>query len=121
VINERLGKPEFDCLTLDETYDCGCGPVGALNATSLGNLKSSSPERTFEPSRDGSGGERQEPSHGGEGSPNAWEERTQEQRDEKIEQEDGACVDGVCASEAAQPTAREGAKARGGSVVAAQE
>ncbi|WWC65658.1 uncharacterized protein I303_108279 [Kwoniella dejecticola CBS 10117] len=24
-VNERLGKPEFDCLTLDETYDCGCG------------------------------------------------------------------------------------------------
>ena len=30
LINERLGKPEFDCLTLDETYDCGCGPEGAL-------------------------------------------------------------------------------------------
>ena len=26
LINERLGKPEFDCLTLNETYDCGCGP-----------------------------------------------------------------------------------------------
>ncbi|ORX37942.1 ERV/ALR sulfhydryl oxidase domain-containing protein [Kockovaella imperatae] len=25
MINERLGKPEFDCLTLDEKYDCGCG------------------------------------------------------------------------------------------------
>ncbi|WWC73479.1 uncharacterized protein I206_107449 [Kwoniella pini CBS 10737] len=25
LVNERLGKPEFDCLTLDETYDCGCG------------------------------------------------------------------------------------------------
>lgn len=24
-VNARLGKPEFDCLTLDETYDCGCG------------------------------------------------------------------------------------------------
>jgi hypothetical protein len=24
-VNERLGKPEFDCLTLDATYDCGCG------------------------------------------------------------------------------------------------
>ena len=29
VINERLGKPEFDCLTLDEKYDCGCGPEGS--------------------------------------------------------------------------------------------
>jgi FAD-linked sulfhydryl oxidase len=30
-VNERLGKPEFDCAHLDETYDCGCGdePVGA--------------------------------------------------------------------------------------------
>jgi len=25
LINARLGKPEFDCLTLDATYDCGCG------------------------------------------------------------------------------------------------
>ncbi|WVW86689.1 hypothetical protein I302_108743 [Kwoniella bestiolae CBS 10118] len=25
LVNERLGKSEFDCLTLDETYDCGCG------------------------------------------------------------------------------------------------
>ncbi|KAI9632988.1 ERV/ALR sulfhydryl oxidase domain-containing protein, partial [Dioszegia hungarica] len=25
-INERLGKAEFDCLTLNEVYDCGCGP-----------------------------------------------------------------------------------------------
>jgi len=32
-VNERLGKPEFDCLTLDATYDCGCGdePVGAAS------------------------------------------------------------------------------------------
>jgi hypothetical protein len=28
LVNERLGKPEFDCLTLNETYDCGCGPEG---------------------------------------------------------------------------------------------
>lgn len=27
-INERLGKPEFDCLTLNDVYDCGCGPEG---------------------------------------------------------------------------------------------
>ncbi|CAD6569890.1 MAG: hypothetical protein TREMPRED_005498 [Tremellales sp. Tagirdzhanova-0007] len=25
LINLRLGKEEFDCLTLDATYDCGCG------------------------------------------------------------------------------------------------
>ncbi|KAG2043851.1 ERV/ALR sulfhydryl oxidase domain-containing protein [Suillus americanus] len=24
-VNERLGKPLFDCAHLDETYDCGCG------------------------------------------------------------------------------------------------
>jgi hypothetical protein len=24
-VNARLHKPEFDCLTLDKTYDCGCG------------------------------------------------------------------------------------------------
>ncbi|KAG8876970.1 hypothetical protein FRB98_006939 [Tulasnella sp. 332] len=24
-VNERLKKPEFDCMTLDATYDCGCG------------------------------------------------------------------------------------------------
>jgi FAD-linked sulfhydryl oxidase len=25
MVNARLGKPEFDCARLDETYDCGCG------------------------------------------------------------------------------------------------
>ncbi|WVQ96176.1 hypothetical protein IAU59_003279 [Kwoniella sp. CBS 9459] len=29
LVNERLGKPEFDCLTLDATYDCGCGDESA--------------------------------------------------------------------------------------------
>ena len=24
-VNERLGKPIFDCAHLDEHYDCGCG------------------------------------------------------------------------------------------------
>ncbi|EGV61191.1 hypothetical protein CANTEDRAFT_116630 [Yamadazyma tenuis ATCC 10573] len=24
-VNERLGKPEFDCTTILEDYDCGCG------------------------------------------------------------------------------------------------
>jgi hypothetical protein len=33
-VNARLGKPEFDCLTLDATYDCGCGPEGSVRATS---------------------------------------------------------------------------------------
>ena len=32
-VNARLGKPEFDCLTLDATYDCGCGPEGSATAT----------------------------------------------------------------------------------------
>lgn len=26
LINARLGKADFDCLLLDEVYDCGCGP-----------------------------------------------------------------------------------------------
>jgi len=33
-INERLGKPEFDCAHLDATYDCGCGDE-APSSTSL--------------------------------------------------------------------------------------
>ncbi|CDO72588.1 hypothetical protein BN946_scf184985.g7 [Trametes cinnabarina] len=34
-VNERLGKPEFDCAHLDETYDCGCGdePISAATQT----------------------------------------------------------------------------------------
>ncbi|WFD43972.1 thiol oxidase [Malassezia psittaci] len=28
-VNERLGKPEFDCRLLNSTYDCGCGPETA--------------------------------------------------------------------------------------------
>lgn len=40
LVNARLGKPEFDCLTLDATYDCGCGPDG--NATSTSTSTSSS-------------------------------------------------------------------------------
>lgn len=28
-VNERLGKPEFDCSTLPEIYDCGCGDPSA--------------------------------------------------------------------------------------------
>ncbi|OCF46104.1 thiol oxidase [Kwoniella heveanensis CBS 569] len=41
LVNERLGKPEFDCLTLDATYDCGCGDESA-SATTDGQ----SPEET---------------------------------------------------------------------------
>ncbi|KAL1408305.1 hypothetical protein Q8F55_005111 [Vanrija albida] len=33
-VNERLGKPEFDCLTLDATYDCGCGDNSTNTTTS---------------------------------------------------------------------------------------
>ncbi|KDQ12021.1 hypothetical protein BOTBODRAFT_34880 [Botryobasidium botryosum FD-172 SS1] len=25
LVNERLKKPQYDCMKLDETYDCGCG------------------------------------------------------------------------------------------------
>ncbi|OCH93520.1 hypothetical protein OBBRIDRAFT_832609 [Obba rivulosa] len=34
-VNARLGKPEFDCTHLDETYDCGCGeePVSSSATT----------------------------------------------------------------------------------------
>jgi FAD-linked sulfhydryl oxidase len=27
-VNERLGKPIFDCAHLDDEYDCGCGDDG---------------------------------------------------------------------------------------------
>jgi FAD-linked sulfhydryl oxidase len=32
-VNERLGKPVFDCANLDGTYDCGCGdsPIAGMN------------------------------------------------------------------------------------------
>ncbi|KAI0313991.1 ERV/ALR sulfhydryl oxidase domain-containing protein [Amylostereum chailletii] len=35
-VNERLGKPIFDCAHLDDTYDCGCGdePIAASKAAS---------------------------------------------------------------------------------------
>lgn len=37
LVNTRLMKPQFDCSTLDATYDCGCGPnpSGGASATSL--------------------------------------------------------------------------------------
>jgi FAD-linked sulfhydryl oxidase len=33
-VNERLGKPIFDCAHLDDEYDCGCGDDGHTQATS---------------------------------------------------------------------------------------
>ncbi|KAG8976575.1 hypothetical protein FRC05_003414 [Tulasnella sp. 425] len=39
LVNARLGKPEFDCLKLDETYDCGCGPEGNSTSTSAAALQ----------------------------------------------------------------------------------
>ncbi|WRT69485.1 uncharacterized protein IL334_006471 [Kwoniella shivajii] len=35
LVNERLGKPEFDCLTLDETYDCGCGEESSTISSAI--------------------------------------------------------------------------------------
>ncbi|EKM53649.1 uncharacterized protein PHACADRAFT_260119 [Phanerochaete carnosa HHB-10118-sp] len=39
-VNERLGKPEFDCANLDATYDCGCGdePVSTAKTPSNGPM-----------------------------------------------------------------------------------
>ncbi|KAG8980160.1 hypothetical protein FRB94_011316 [Tulasnella sp. JGI-2019a] len=34
-VNERLKKPEFDCMTLDATYDCGCGDEKVNNGTAV--------------------------------------------------------------------------------------
>ncbi|RXK36063.1 thiol oxidase [Tremella mesenterica] len=33
LVNARLGKPEFDCLTLDATYDCGCGDESSTSVS----------------------------------------------------------------------------------------
>ena len=35
-MNERLGKPWFDCANLDAEYDCGCGD-DALKKKQPGN------------------------------------------------------------------------------------
>jgi hypothetical protein len=35
LINARLGKADFDCLLLDEVYDCGCGPDGDTTSSSV--------------------------------------------------------------------------------------
>ncbi|KLT38268.1 hypothetical protein CC85DRAFT_267437 [Cutaneotrichosporon oleaginosum] len=29
LVNERLHKPEFDCLTLNDVYDCGCNDTSS--------------------------------------------------------------------------------------------
>ncbi len=39
MVNERLGKPEFDCLTLDATYDCGCGDASGTPTSTAGPLR----------------------------------------------------------------------------------
>ena len=36
LINARLGKEDFDCLLLNEVYDCGCGPEGNSTSSSTG-------------------------------------------------------------------------------------
>jgi hypothetical protein len=33
-VNKSLGKPEFPCDKLDETYDCGCGDPAANSTAS---------------------------------------------------------------------------------------
>ena len=42
-VNVRVGKPNFDCAKLDETYDCGCGDalVSSTSATTLPTASSS--------------------------------------------------------------------------------
>lgn len=38
-VNQRLGKDEFPCDKLDETYDCGCGPESAAGAATKSATK----------------------------------------------------------------------------------
>jgi hypothetical protein len=47
-VNERLGKEEFDCLTLDKAYDCGCGDEGNVTSSmsALEAVATSVPETT---------------------------------------------------------------------------
>ena len=45
LVNERLGKPEFDCLTLDEKYDCGCGPEGSASVAVEGAVETKRAEQ----------------------------------------------------------------------------
>ncbi|KAK8849488.1 hypothetical protein IAR55_004822 [Kwoniella newhampshirensis] len=44
-VNARLSKPEFDCLTLDSTYDCGCGDeTGSVTSTDKGAVETGKSE-----------------------------------------------------------------------------
>ncbi|WVQ66510.1 uncharacterized protein L199_004691 [Kwoniella botswanensis] len=52
LVNERLGKPEFDCLTLDATYDCGCGDESSTVTTPNQAEKTGSGEVDEEGERD---------------------------------------------------------------------
>ncbi|WWC93033.1 uncharacterized protein L201_007997 [Kwoniella dendrophila CBS 6074] len=47
LVNERLGKPEFDCLTLDETYDCGCGDDQSTTTTTQAESTTESEETGY--------------------------------------------------------------------------
>lgn len=38
-VNERLGKPEYDCTTILEDYDCGCGDDETLDDDTLAEKK----------------------------------------------------------------------------------
>ncbi|KAH9912780.1 ERV/ALR sulfhydryl oxidase domain-containing protein [Epithele typhae] len=49
-VNARLGKPEFDCVNLDATYDCGCGDE-PLNPSKKG-LANDPMDLETDPSRD---------------------------------------------------------------------
>lgn len=44
LVNQRLGKPDYDCTTILEDYDCGCGADEeeadeTLNGETIGHLK----------------------------------------------------------------------------------
>lgn len=49
-VNDRLGKPEFDCAHLDETYDCGCGDEPVLKANTV--AKTDPMDLEVDPSKD---------------------------------------------------------------------
>jgi hypothetical protein len=71
MINLRLGKEEFDCLTLDATYDCGCGPGGAVGVTAQNEIDAKAAEITGMDESDlrgfGSVGKGDGKTHGGSG------------------------------------------------------
>ncbi|KAI7826946.1 ERV/ALR sulfhydryl oxidase domain-containing protein [Gamsiella multidivaricata] len=39
IVNERLGKPEFDCGTLEDVYKCGCADEPQDGMESVGDKK----------------------------------------------------------------------------------